>query len=171
MTKIIFDTISDKNEPVPGSIKNELKQASIRIAVNSKVIKLVEKYENLPLECDGMTRVLSYVLDENHISHKTMQGRVEVDGEEFEPHWWIDLGNGTILDYRLRMWFGNKPSVPNGIFSLKANPQVSYTGKQVNVHINEMLFKVLTMQISQIGSKAEKIRKIAKTILSNCPKE
>lgn len=73
--------------------------------------------DNLPLECDGMTRVISALLTREDIAHQVNVGRLEVSGQGVIPrHWWITLPEGWICDYRARMWLGTDSAVPHGVF-------------------------------------------------------
>lgn len=68
------------------------------------------------LECDGMSRVLSARLAELGIDHKVVSGMVSIDGaSDVDPHFWITFPDGSILDYRLRMWRGDR--VPHGLLT------------------------------------------------------
>jgi len=109
----------------------------------SKVRKLTEPYDGVSgLECDGMTRVLHTVLSKNRIPHKVMGGSVSFGGKSFEPHVWIELPGGMVVDYRARMWLGRK--APHGVF----NPEredIEYDGRSANFPIlNDFLFDVLS---------------------------
>lgn len=44
-----------------------------------------------------------------------MFGQVTVKGELFFPHVWIEASD-KIIDFKLRMWFGEFPDVPHGVF-------------------------------------------------------
>ena len=68
--------------------------------------KLAKDYVRLPLECDGLTRVISYLLTKNKVPHDVMLGSVSMkDGKRaFSPHFWIVLRRTRqIVDYRARM--------------------------------------------------------------------
>lgn len=70
----------------------------------------------LQLECDGMTRVISALLTRDSIFHLVCTGHLEVDGHGRTPgHWWIELDDGWICDWRARMWLDDAPSVPHGV--------------------------------------------------------
>ena len=73
----------------------------------------------LPLECDGLTRVLSALLRREGIAHDSMAGQLLVQGVGTIPlHHWIRLQDGRVIDFRARMWLGKgSPSVPHGIFT------------------------------------------------------
>ena len=79
--------------------------------------QLIEPYVDLPLECDGMTRVISYILTMEKIPHSVFIGTITIQGKgKFSPHFWIRLRTGDIIDYRSRMWFGRDVDIPQGIF-------------------------------------------------------
>lgn len=84
------------------------------------------------LECDGMTRVASYLLSEAGKAHRVCCGTISITGEGgqrfvMEPHLWVEIG-GLTIDYRARMWFPGLPEVqvPHGIFPASAYPWVRY---------------------------------------------
>lgn len=83
------------------------------------------------LECDGLTRVITTVLTVNGLPHTCYLGRVTVGGRHVEPHYWIELGTGLRVDYRARMWLGDAPAVPHGVFQPQAYPQAVYRGQPV----------------------------------------
>jgi len=107
------------------------------------VKKLTEEYDDLPLECDGLTRVLHTVLTRAHVPHKVMRGSVAVlgTGTGIPLHYWIELSDDKIVDYRARMWLGS--SAPHGIFKEKA--KFLYLGKPVGMPIlSDGMFSILT---------------------------
>ena len=110
--------------------------------------QLLEPYVQLPLECDGMTRVITYLLQTAKIPHRVYVGTIHfnVKGKgEFSPHFWIRLGTetGEIIDYRSRMWFGGDMDIPQGIF--KEDPKViSYDGREIALPVSKTVFSILT---------------------------
>lgn len=70
----------------------------------------------LPLECDGMTRTISTLLERDGIPHTAYCGRLRDSSNPAKAviHWWIELDDGHILDFRARMWMGN--DAPHGAF-------------------------------------------------------
>ena len=106
--------------------------------------KLFADYVDLPLECDGLTRVLSYLLDKNRIRHQVMRGTVSVGKHEMAPHFWIELPDGRIVDYRARMWLGNSSNVPHGVFNPEDFSDTRYNGKAVPMKTSEVVFQILT---------------------------
>lgn len=92
----------------------------------------LERYDSCRLECDGLTRVLSYVLSNADIPHTVMLGEIidRLTDNSFSPHLWIELADGRVVDYRARMWLGEAEYIPHGIFNLQ-DQQVEYIGKEV----------------------------------------
>ena len=96
---------------------------------------------NFNLECDGMSRVVSYVLAQQGIKHKRVHGRA-IKGKNIY-HEWVDLENGFIIDYRLRMWFGE--NVHHGYVAPDNTSGVIYDPMSESpVVFNEELFLILT---------------------------
>lgn len=93
--------------------------------------RMLEKYDSCRLECDGLTRVLHLLLDKQGIRHTVMGGGIhdEIDNDYFSPHFWIELGNGDIVDFRARMWLGDKDHIPHGIFDPDDFPNMTYDGR------------------------------------------
>ncbi len=102
-------------------------------------------YDKLPLECDGLTRVLSYVLKAAGEPFQAYGGRVVLNGEEFPVHYWIILGDGLVVDYRLRMWFGE--TAPHGVFRLGDHPGLEYFGEPVDLACPAAVFDYLTRSL------------------------
>ena len=68
----------------------------------ANIQQLINPYINLPLECDGLTRVISYILNKNGIEHKVMIGDIGT------IHLWIELDD-YIIDYKARSVAGHYP--------------------------------------------------------------
>jgi hypothetical protein len=71
-------------------------------SVSSEILSEIDDYgESLTnLECDGMTRVLSYVLKKHNVKHTAKVGSLTIDGEKIPLHFWIVLEDGRIVDGR-----------------------------------------------------------------------
>lgn len=102
--------------------------------------KICDRYDDLPLECDGLSRVLSKVLSRNRIEHRLMIGTVTFNGKNFPVHFWIELPDGRVVDYRLRMWFGDK--APHGVF--RATESLQYEGEASAEVVSDLMFDILT---------------------------
>lgn len=99
--------------------------------------------DTLPLECDGMSRVVSALLRRDSISHLVCAGSLEIGGVgSIALHWWVEVGDGTICDWRARMWLGGGIAVPHGVF--EPAPAVRYEAKERFVLDSDpMVFAVL----------------------------
>lgn len=117
--------------------------------------QLIQPFEHLPLECDGMTRVISSLLEEEGIPHKCVRGKAfyrkcdgrSIFGQQSILHYWIQLQDEkhTIIDYRARMWFGDNADIPHGVIDSKDFPCFEYRPKtMIEFHTPEFLFQVLT---------------------------
>jgi len=111
----------------------------------SKIEKMLSKYIELPLECDGLTRVISYILDKNNIKHKVCVGNLSDNKGNEILHYWVELPSKKIIDYRAQMWLGKKKNIPNGIFNPKDYKDVRYScEKKIKLNVNDIIFSILT---------------------------
>ena len=100
----------------------------------------LRKYDKCQLECDGLTRVLHTVLVRLNYSHTVMVGSITLGLMRFSPHFWIELPDGRIVDYRARMWLGRKAQ--HGIFKQSL---VVYAGEPIEWEpLSDALFNILT---------------------------
>jgi hypothetical protein len=103
--------------------------------------------EDLPLECDGLTRVMSILLCRERVAHTVMVGGLAVEGHGVIPHhWWIALGgdlDGWLVDYRARMWLGPSPTVPHGLHCPAA--EVTYDGTSVEIACNPTVLSIFAV--------------------------
>ena len=110
----------------------------------SEIQKMLEEYDHDGLERDGATRVFSWLLKEHEIPHIVMGGRLEFDGDVVQPHFWIELECGGIVDLKARMWL-KREEVPHGIFDLTDYPKALYVGGEVEGFIvSKTMFNILT---------------------------
>lgn len=109
-----------------------------------KYLRMVS--ENRPgLECDGMTQVVTYVLKKNLIPHNVKCGVLMRDNERVvAPHFWVELEDGRIIDFRATMWAGRHPHVPNGIFQPKEYPRITHHGERIRMNPSAFIFNILT---------------------------
>ncbi|ABW32028.1 conserved hypothetical protein (plasmid) [Acaryochloris marina MBIC11017] len=101
-------------------------------------------------ECDGMTRLCHTLLLQHDIPHQVYCGSCQVETQLIPLHFWIDLKGvlrGWRVDYRLRMWIGDKKlDVPHGVFNFAAFSQVHYQGETIEMSpLSESLFQVLML--------------------------
>lgn len=80
------------------------------------------QFDRLPLECDGLTRCISTLMQREGIEHRVLVGSLAIPGVGTIPHhWWIALPDDRLCDFRARMWLGDDPSVPHGLFIPEAH--------------------------------------------------
>lgn len=74
--------------------------------------------DDCEIECNGLSWSISYLLTQAGIQHECMFGYAleELTNRAVAPHYWIQLDGGWIIDFRLRMWLGDKDSIPHGVF-------------------------------------------------------
>lgn len=88
--------------------------------LKQRIEALLAPYDELlHLECDGFTRVASYVLTKAGIQHEVYGGYVETKDDVVQPHFWVLAWEGVggpswTVDFRLRMWLGAQ--APHGVF-------------------------------------------------------
>ncbi len=118
----------------------------------------LEEFGNLPLECDGFTRVFEYFLTNNDITHQCYGGRIYYGEKSMEPHYWI-VSDKYVVDYAIEMWFGKSMPVPNGILNIEqikcangfttitTKEKVKYRGIPTTFEMNISLFNILTREL------------------------
>ena len=95
------------------------------------------------LECDGFTNVVTYLLTEAGIDHTCYKGHVSSGGMPAIPyHLWVEVG-GYILDYRCRMWLGERLSVPHGCFLPSEYPDFGYSGVPTILDVPKLIYEFL----------------------------
>lgn len=118
--------------------------------MSAELHQLLEIYGAAPVECDGFVRLAHTALVKAGIEHSCMCGRLaSSDGAKVSPiHFWIELADGRIVDYRARMWLGEVATVPHGIFDPSTFPDWLYQGALVDVPVaNAALVAILMAQI------------------------
>ncbi len=115
--------------------KAEMEVGSPQYKKILNIIECVDAYKK-GLECDGMTRVLHYLLLKEGIEHKTMQG-VATFKEHSVFHQWIVI-DGFILDLKTKMWFGAEADE-----GLLKSSNVYYDGEYRPLHVTELIYKLL----------------------------
>lgn len=87
------------------------------------------QFDPLPLECDGLSRVISALLTKSGVDHKLVLGFLHgaaIEGEATPRrilHWWIEIGE-QVVDFRARMWMGDR--APHGLFHPTALTEFRY---------------------------------------------
>jgi hypothetical protein len=102
---------------------------------------ILSEIENSPTECDGFVRLASYLLTNHNIEHTIYCGSLSIDGnsDTIPLHFWIQASEFKI-DYRARMWLGEK--APHGIFI--NHKGATYTGNKVELNpIDKTVFDAM----------------------------
>lgn len=120
------------------------------MTLEDEIFEYCELYDRPNLECDGATRVFSWILRKKNVPHTIMGGRLEYRDAEIdepyivEPHFWIETEQGSIIDFKARMWLPGKDGVPHGVFRAEDYPNVLYVGEEAKMLVCESVFNVLT---------------------------
>ncbi|WP_125304801.1 hypothetical protein [Alcaligenes faecalis] len=96
----------------------------------------LQPLEDCDFECDGMTYAIATALERAGITHRRMVGHVYWNpGQDvIDPHCWIELANGVVIDFRLRMWVGDDDAVPHGVFRVQPN-DLLYVGQEQSTEL------------------------------------
>lgn len=116
----------------------------------SEIAALLGRLDQAPLECDGLTRAAHTILNSLDIAHQVKFGQIEhaQSGRRFYSHFWIELESGYLIDYRARMWLGDAPDMPHGVFR-PAEYGVIYGGETIT--INERSSLLYCLSCSNVG--------------------
>ena len=72
------------------------------------------------VECDGMTRGISTLLERDDVPYCAHVGRLTVAGANPIPlHCWITIENQAsplVIDFRARMWIPDRDGIQHGVF-------------------------------------------------------
>lgn len=101
---------------------------------------LLKPITEVPVECDGFTRLAATILSAHKIDHTVMVGALHGPEDSIPLHYWIECED-FVIDYRARMWLGN--DAPHGVFQ-KEYPW-KYAGKPIEMNpLDPMLFQILS---------------------------
>ncbi|MCB5162617.1 hypothetical protein [Marinomonas algarum] len=91
---------------------------------------IVGSIDEADMECHGVTFLASHLLKKNGISHRCHQGYAEDSrtGALVIPHYWLEMGDGWVLDFRLRMWLEFSDDIPHGAFFKGDYSYIKYHG-------------------------------------------
>ena len=114
-----------------------------------RIRALLDVYDRSLTGCDGMTSICHTVLTRENIAHVCMVGVCRYGAKRLPIHLWIDLQDdlkGYRVDYSLRMWLGDFPDVPHGVFRPEEFPKISYqeAAPRNLPLLSDRLFKSLT---------------------------
>jgi hypothetical protein len=91
------------------------------------------QFEDLKLNSDHMTFLISHLLRESGLFHQSRVGcvRDNIVARYITPHCWIELTNGAYIDLTLRRSLYDEENIPHGLFNPAIYPDISYTGLPV----------------------------------------
>ena len=118
--------------------------------ISRKITHIIKKYYRPKLDCDGQSRMFSWLLQQEGIKHTVNVGAVAWKGNIFQPHYWIVFPDSDyILDCKVRKWSNwlnaDPQELPNGLFIWKMNPNAPLQ----YVHITEDSM-VMTQELFEI---------------------
>lgn len=102
---------------------SEVDANSFRTRIESLLLEI----ECAPVECDGHSRMVAYLLNLHGIQCQVRCGRVRTPAGVIPLHFWVEV-KGFIIDYRARMWLGK--DAPHGVFP--PSGERHYDGLNVN---------------------------------------
>lgn len=93
-----------------------------------EVTNIFNELDGCYLECDGLSTVISSLLTSAGVPHRLLIGSVRTEDHGGIPiHLWIEAGE-YVIDFRLRMWLGDDPSIPHGFFKNIEYSHITYSG-------------------------------------------
>ncbi len=105
--------------------------------------KWLSDFDSLPLECDGLSRVISMALQRDGVRHEVNSGSLNIAGiGGIGIHWWITFPDGMVCDFRAKMWLGPSRQVPHGLFLPEPNHQYTTAGIE-KLTFDKILFVIL----------------------------
>jgi hypothetical protein len=111
--------------------------------------ELLADLDKAPVECDGMCRLITTRLQKQGIPHQVMQGSISLGEESMPLHFWVVV-DGLTIDYRARMWLGDKPEVPHGVFRSEDCP-ICYMGTPVDLPaLDDFMFEILMQPFDKL---------------------
>lgn len=116
---------------------------------------MLEGLDDAPVECDGMTHLITHVLSSAGIPHTPKVGYVRniCSEQTVSPHCWIELPDGWCIDFRLRIWLGDEPDIPHGVFHRLDYPGIEYSLKTSPLVTREISREVLELMSDGCLSK------------------
>ncbi|MNS71915.1 hypothetical protein D3C72_1053070 [compost metagenome] len=110
------------------------------------MLKVLQELDGCNLECDGLSRLISGLLMSADIKHSLHVGRIkDMRNGNSILHFWIVLDNNQTIDFRAKMWLGDRSHIPHGIFFQKDWNEVLYEDEEeISLgHQNVSIAKIL----------------------------
>ncbi|WP_197477060.1 hypothetical protein [Paenibacillus glucanolyticus] len=124
------------------------KQKSYKPSTDSELGSILNQLDCCNLECDGMTRIISYILNRSGVNHRAMAGSIRdrVTNKIIQPHLWIVIEDETNIDYRAKMWLGDREDIPHGVFEPREWSRVEYCGQALETsELNDSISHILAV--------------------------
>jgi len=113
-------------------------------SLRTRIESLLMEIEYAPVECDGHSRMVAYVLNRHGIRYQIYCGKVRTPAGIIPLHFWVEV-QGLVIDYRARMWLGQ--DAPHGVFLPSLG--MHYDGLYVNQPVlSKAVFEILCTRIS-----------------------
>lgn len=111
-----------------------------------QIVDELKKLDDCPVECDGFVRLAAKVLTRHEQEFQSFIGSVSaLNGSSFPTHLWIVWGE-FIIDYRARMWLGEKAQ--HGLLDRLKHAHL-YIGEPVAIEMpSDGLEAILKMEFS-----------------------
>lgn len=118
--------------------------------MENNIEQLLKPYLNSPIECDGFTRIAYSVLANNSIYTQGYAGHIMYVPKKLNIfHFWLELPDGRLIDYRAKMWFSNlvkETEIPHGVFEKSSYPNFNYSGNLITLNVlSEKLINFLCL--------------------------
>jgi len=98
----------------------------------------------LPLDCENLIRVVATLLSRDGTPYEAHRGSLWVKGVgHVEPHCWIVLESGEVVDFRVRFWLGNDAKIPHGVF-IPTESQIYTSHSTFSAALHDVVFFALT---------------------------
>lgn len=93
--------------------------------------------DDLRMDCAGITMIVSALLQRAKLPHHCMLGSVEhlPSGSLVVPHHWVELDSRYSIDFRLRMWLGDRDDIPHGLIDAQHERDLLYRGERRGVSL------------------------------------
>lgn len=108
-----------------------------------EIRQLLNPYDLPHLDSESATRVFAWLLKQKDEDFVIQLGTVELHGQQFWPHYWIEMENGLVVDYRACAHLPDD-DVPCGVFNPDDYDGVIYLPeKDPRIVVTKTMFEML----------------------------
>lgn len=109
-----------------------------------EIRNILKPIESLCSQNEGMSRAISYLLNENSIENEIKVGSIHFLNYHVPIQFWVECQD-CIIDYRLNHWLGPNSKLPlDPIFKPAQFPELIYSGGRSYMDVNRAIFDILT---------------------------